>query len=580
MSREWSIARRLLVAHGLSIVMLTAFVGTALFVDARDHSFDETEERMLSVATTIADSPLTLQASTAANPSALLQAYSLDVTRDADLDFITIMAPDRTRWTHPTPTEIGKSYIGTIEPALGGRSFTEISTGTLGPSVRAVAPVMDASGTVVALVAAGVTTSNVTIALNARLPALLALAVGLLLAGSVMALVLARYLHRVTLGWGPEHLAQLFVYYDSVLHSVREGLVLVDRTGQLVLYNDQAARLLGIPPDAPHRPSQALSDLNLPPDLGALLRSGRRTKDEVFITDTRVLVINQEEAVALSSTGSGAGGGVGIRSKNREKSGRKSRRTAPVRIGSVATIRDHTDLQTLGSELQSMRTLSDALRAQTHEHSNRLHTIVSLMELGRTQEALDFATTDLELSQQLTDDMVNSVDEPVISALIMGKVAQANELGIALTVTAAGTISDSELSVQDLVTVLGNLIDNALDAAASAPPPRLVTVGVSRTAEMVILEVADSGPGIEADAADHVMQLGYSTKENGGYGRGLGLALVRQAVVRLGGTLTIGRRDGALFTVTIPTTGTGAGLVAPAGLVGTATPVTPEGMRA
>ncbi|KFF60190.1 histidine kinase [Cryobacterium sp. MLB-32] len=533
MNGEWSIARRLLVAHALSVFVLTTFIGTALFVDARDQSFEETEARMLSVATTIADSPLTLSAASSTDPTAVLQPYALDVTHDAGLDFITIMAPDRTRWTHPNPAELGADYIGAIEPALGGKAFTEISTGTLGPSVRAVVPVVDGGGSVVALVAAGVTTSNVTIALNARLPALLALALALLVAGSLMSALLGRYLQRVTLGWGPEHLAQLFVYYDSVLHSVREGLVLVAPGGRLVLYNDQAARLLGIAPrEQPgHGLAPTLDELNLPESLGELFGSGRSAHDEVFLTQTRVLVVSQEPAMTSPTS---------------------ARNKATV-IGHVATIRDHTDLQTLGSELQSMRTLSDALRAQTHEHSNRLHTIVSLMELGRTDQALAYATADLELSQRLTDEMVNSVDEPVISALIMGKSAQANELGILLTVTASGTIADSGLSVQDLVTVLGNLIDNALDAAASAPAPRSVHVTVSRTIEAVVIEVADSGPGVNADAVEQVERLGYSTKEHAGYGRGLGLALVRQAVIRLGGTLQIGRRDGAVFTVTIPT---------------------------
>ena len=537
MSHEWSIARRLLVAHTLSVAVLTVFIGTALFVDARDQSFTETEARMLSVASAIADSPLTVAAAASGDPTALLQPYALEVTEDADLDFITIMAPDRTRWTHPNSEQIGAPYIGSITSALAGKPFTEVSTGTLGPSVRAVIPVVNESGTVVALVAAGVTTSNITIALNARLPALLALAVALLVAGSLISVVLGRYLHRVTLGWGPEHLAQLFVYYDSVLHSVREGLVLVDLNGRLVLYNDQAAGLLGVParePGSPH-PTPPLDELPLPAGLADLFRTGRTTHDEVFLTDTRVLVVSQEPAVTSPT----------------------SARNKPAVIGRVATIRDHTDLQNLGTELQSMRTLSDALRAQTHEHSNRLHTIVSLMELGRTEQALEFATADLELSQQLTDEMVSSVDEPVISALIMGKSAQANELGIALTVSASGTISDSGLSVQDLVTVLGNLIDNALDAAASAPPPRSVQLTVSRTTNAVVIDVADSGPGIDANAADRVVQFGYSTKADAGYGRGLGLALVRQAVTRLGGTLQIGHRDGAVFTVTIPLAPTG-----------------------
>ncbi|TFD55567.1 sensor histidine kinase [Cryobacterium sp. Hh7] len=560
MRKEWSIARRLFFAHALFIVMLTLFVGTAFFVDARDRGYVETGNRMLAVATAIADSPLVLAASESADPSASLQPYTLELSADAGLDFITIMAPDRTRWTHPTDTEIGRDYIGAIAPALSGTAFTEISTGTLGPSVRAVVPVTDADGTVRALVAVGTTTSNITIALNARLPSVLGLALGLLTSGSVVTWLLGRYLRRVTLGWGPEHLAQLFVYYDSVLHSVREGLVLVDLHGDLVLYNDQAATLLGIPPRPAagsfERP-QALTALSLPPSLGDLLRSGRNAHDEIHVTGTRVLVVNQEPATASGNAGA---------------------RAEP--MGFVATIRDHTDLQNLGSELQSMRTLSDALRAQTHEHSNRLHTIVSLMELGRTEQALEFATKDLELSQRLADEMVGSVDEPVISALIMGKSAQANELGITLTVTASGTLAQSGLSIQDLVTVLGNLVDNALDAAAGGDDPRRVSVTVSSTEQAVVIEVADSGAGVALDVIDEVLRLGFSTKGTGTVGgRGLGLALVRQAVTRLGGTLTIGRREGAVFTVTIPAIALPAAPL-PAAADTTATPTPPETLAA
>ena len=560
MRREWSIARRLFVAHALFIVVLSGLVATILFVEARDRGYDETSNRMLAVATAIADSPLVLAASEAADPSTMLQPYALELTQDAGLDFITIMAPDRTRWTHPNAAEIGQNYIGAIQPAVSGTAFTEISTGTLGPSVRAVVPVTDAGDTVRALVAVGTTTTNISIALNAQLPSVLGLALALLASGSVGTWLLGRYLRRVTLGWGPEHLAQLFVYYDSVLRSVREGLVLVDLHGDLVLYNDQAATLLGIPPRPAagsfERP-QALTALSLPPSLGDLLRSGRNAHDEIHVTGTRVLVVNQEPATASGNAGA---------------------RAEP--MGFVATIRDHTDLQNLGSELQSMRTLSDALRAQTHEHSNRLHTIVSLMELGRTEQALEFATKDLELSQRLADEMVGSVDEPVISALIMGKSAQANELGITLTVTASGTLAQSGLSIQDLVTVLGNLVDNALDAAAGGDDPRRVSVTVSSTEQAVVIEVADSGAGVALDVIDEVLRLGFSTKGTGPVGgRGLGLALVRQAVTRLGGTLTIGRREGAVFTVTIPAIALPAAPL-PAAADTTAAPTPPETLAA
>ncbi|WEO76127.1 sensor histidine kinase [Cryobacterium sp. SO2] len=534
----WSIARRLFLAHFVFIVVLAVFVGTASFVDARDRGYSETADRMLAVAAAIADSPLVVTAAQSPDPTAALQAYTLEVTEHAELDFITIMSPAGIRWTHPDAGEIGRHYIGKTAPAVAGTPFTEVTSGTLGPSVRAVVPIVDPDGTVVGLVAAGVKTSNLQIALNARLPAILALALALLLAGSVATWLLGRYLRRVTLGWGPEELAQLFVYNDSVLHSVREGLVLVDRKGDIVLYNDQAAQLLGIPSRQGSRSgaaAPAIADLDLPPSLAELLASGRTAQDEVHLTDTRVLVVSQEPAVPTPSR---------VRS-----------RTTP--MGTVTTIRDHTDLESLGTELASMRTLSDALRAQTHEHANRLHTIVSLMELGRSAEALEFATRDMAVSQHLTDEMIGSVDEPVIGALLVGKFAQAGELGVQLTVDSAGTLADSGLSVQDLVTVLGNLVDNALDAAAGGEPPRRVdvairTVSAAPAPPVVVIEVADTGRGVDPDELGQVFTLGHSTKDPGRYGRGLGLALVRQAVNRLGGSLTVTRRIGAVFTVTIP----------------------------
>ncbi|MCB5294901.1 sensor histidine kinase [Arthrobacter sp. SO3] len=552
MIHRWSIARRLFVAHLLFILSLTAVVGTATFVDARDHAYDEAGRRMAAVATAVADSPLVLEAAGAPDPSALLQPYAMKVMADANADFITIMAPDRTRWTHPRNEELGKPYIGSIDAALDGRVFTEITAGTLGPSVRTIVPVKDADGTVRALVAAGVTVRTVDIAVSGRLPALLAIGLALLAGGSLASWLLGRYLRRVTRGWGPEQLAQLFAYYESVLHSVREGVILIDPKGKVVMYNDQAAELLGLTPlssegagtaagaagasaGGGQQEAPSLGSLPLAPSLRELFESGRTALDEIHLTGPRVLVVNQGPAV-----GPGSGGG----------------RTNTAVYGTVATIRDRTEIESLGSELETMRTLSDALRAQTHEHANRLHTIVSLMELGRDSEALDFATQDLELSQRLTDDLVSSIDEPVLGALIMGKAAEAHERGVELTLNTPGDghgpSAVTGLAVQDLVAILGNLLDNAIDAAAEAPAPKLVELTVAASAGTLEITVEDSGPGIDPQAVEDIFRHGFSTKAPGPFGRGLGLALVRQAVQRLGGTMTITSPAGALFRVTLP----------------------------
>lgn len=539
MFHSWSIARRLFVANLLFVLVLTAVFGAFSVVEARDRAYDEAGGRMRAIATSLANNPLVLEASSTADPSAVLQPYAREVMDDADADFITIMAPDRTRWTHPRTEELGKPYIGTIEPALGGETFTEVTAGTLGPSVRTIAPVKDAGGSVKALVAAGITVRTVDTDVAERLGVIGGIALVVLVFGSFASWLLGRYLRSVTRGWGPEQLAQLFAYYESVLHSVREGVILIDTRGKAVMYNDQAAELLGLEPsDADRSPDDApkLTDLPFDGSLRALFESGRPAHDEIHLTGSRILVVNQAPAVGP------------VPERSRQK---------PAIYGTVATIRDRTEIESLGTELQTMKTLSDALRAQTHEHANRLHMIVSLLELGRTPQALDFATKDLELSQQLTDDMVASVDEPVMSALVMGKAAEAHERGVELVVRTSGSSGVRGLEIQDLVTILGNLLDNAIDAAAAGDFPRKVELDVEAGPAAVEFTVRDSGGGINPDSIDDVLQYGFSTKSpegnaGGAHGRGVGLALVRQAVERLNGTMTISNPGGAQFHVLLP----------------------------
>jgi len=544
--RTWSVAARILAGQLLLVALITAGVSAVLFLDARQQSHDRAAQRMLSVASAIADNPLVLEAVRSPAPTAALQPYAEAVRRDAPADFITIMAPDGTRFTHPDPQEIGRKYIGSIETARRGQPETEQFAGTLGPSVRAIVPVKDAAGTVRALVAAGVTVTNVSVAANARLPFVLLTGVALLAVASAASWLLSRYLRRVTLGWGPEQLSSIFVSYESLLHSVQEGLLMMDTQGRMVLYNDQAARLLDLPLRDPGTPPVDVAALPLPGDLRELLLSGRQARDEHYATKDRILVVSQDPALQPGRPGTaGAGTGSGQR------------------LGTVAILRDQTELQSLAGEIESMRTLAGALRAQTHEHSNRLHTIVSLIELGRGDEALQFAARDLQQSQQLTDEVVAAVDEPFITALLVGKAAQANELGVNLAITAGSTgagapASGTGLDPADLVTIVGNLLDNAFDAvtapAAGSAPARdkEVSVDFLSTPDRLWIEVRDNGPGLTGEALQRAFDLGFSTKPAGVQGRGIGLALVRQTVSRLQGDITVEDDDGTVFTVGLP----------------------------
>ncbi|MEV4334814.1 sensor histidine kinase [Streptomyces sp. NPDC049597] len=536
----------------MQVVLVAAIVaGCALFAYFTDRSQAEESARLQTSATAAAAarSPSVVQAVRSADPSAALQPYAEALRKDAGMDFVVIMDPRGRRWTHPEPGEIGRTYLGHIEPALRGEIYSERYTGTLGLSVRTVAPVRD-GGKVVALVSAGITIEEISEQVAEQVTALLVMAGGALALGGVGTYVINARLRRHTHGMNAAELGRMHDYHQAALHAVREGLIMLDGSRRIALVNDGARELLGLGDDAVGRP---VAELGLPAPLtGALLASEPRV-DEVHLTADRVVVVNTQPVVG----------------------GEKR--------GTVVTLRDHTELQALSGELDSERGFSQALRSQAHEAANRLHTVVSLIELGRADEAVDFATAELELAQALTDRVVGAVGEPVLAALLLGKAAQANERGVELVLTEDSRIDDgvlpASLPSRDLVTILGNLIDNAVDAAAGvgtlvpagpaesghaesdadlrvAPPPpggvrARVTVTARAERDELLLRVTDTGPGVEPESVEDVFRRGWSTH---GPGRGIGLALVRQAVHRGHGTVTLTRapEGGAEFTVLLP----------------------------
>ncbi|GAA0424047.1 histidine kinase [Acrocarpospora corrugata] len=515
--RQWSVARQMLALQ-IIVVTVTVAAGSAMgFFQARDLVAADATAVTRAVAVSVAGSPSVLAALADPDPSAALQPYAERVRAETKVDFITIMSPDGIRYTHPRPAEIGRRYLGTIAPAREGRTVSETYTGTLGPSIRTVTPVRDAEGRVRALVSAGITVEKISDRLReqvgaAGIAALLGLAAGT--AGTYLA---GRRLRRHTHGLGPTELGRMYDYHEAILHAVREGLLLVDSRGALTLCNDGARELLALPPDAEGRQVTALG---LPPSLTEQLASGGDRTDEIHLTGDRVLLVSVAAVRA------------GARS-----------------LGTVVTLRDHTELQAVTGQLDAERGFAEALRSAAHESANRLHTVITLVELGRPEQAVAFATEELRAAQELTDRVVAAVREPVLAALLLGKSAQAGERGVELSISQESELDDVGLDAHDLVAILGNLIDNAVEAAMSGTPPARVTVHLGASEGSCLIRVADSGRGLHPAAVTEAYQRGWTTK---GSGRGLGLSLVAQAVRRLGGTIEVTGDPGAVFTVRLP----------------------------
>jgi two-component system CitB family sensor kinase len=516
--RDRPVARQVLVLQ-VGTVLLLVVVGILMAsYDARRDSRSRATQRAVAVAQTVADSPAVREALRSTDPTAELQPWAEQVRRDTDTDFVVVMGLDRTRFTHPDPTQIGGKFVGDLGDAPRGEVFTQQYTGTLGPSVRSVVPVTD-GGRVVALVSVGITVSDIDRGLRRDVTVVVLCGLLVLLLGLAGAWLLGRRLHRVTHGMGEQELARMYEYYSAVLHSVREGLLLLDGNGRVQLVNDEARRLLALPEDVVGRP---VEDLGLAPGLVAAARGRTAESDDLYLAGERMLVVSAAPA----------------RWDGRD-------------VGSVVTLRDHTELRSVTGELEVVRRLTESLRSQNHESANRLHTVVSLIEMGRPDDAVEFATSELHLAQLLTDQVVGAVEDPVLAALLLGKTAEGAERGIDLAITGA-VPAGTTIPARDLVTVVGNLVDNAFDAVALADPRR-VAVGLEGDAGTLVVRVGDSGPGLDADAAERVLDRGWTTKAEPGTGRGLGLALVVQVARKHDGDVAVGRSTlgGAEFTVTL-----------------------------
>lgn len=358
-------AGQVFVMNVVIVLLLVVAGAVALVLQVRHDSQVEARNRSVSVAATFANSPGILEALRSPDPTAVLQPRAEAVRKATNVDFVVVTNPEGIRYTHPKPDRIGKKFVGNIAPALAGKTVTEEIEGTLGPLVQAVVPVKAPDGKVVGLVSAGITTENVGGVADRQLPlVLIAAAVGLALATGGTALV-SRRLLRQTHGLGPHEMTRMYEHHDAVLHSVREGVLIVGGEGRLLLANDEARRLLALPPDAEGRHVGALG---LPSDLAELLASGQAATDEVHLVKNRLLAINQRPTDV---------------------------RGGPA--GSVATLRDSTELRALSGRAETARERLDILYAAGVGIGTSLDVTRTAEELGElaVPRFADYATVDL-----------------------------------------------------------------------------------------------------------------------------------------------------------------------------------------
>jgi two-component system CitB family sensor kinase len=510
----------------LAILAATMLVGFLLIARAEgNHLQSRYEDQAASIAQTVASVPMVRRCMAHETPGcpAALQSFATTTEHSTGASYVVLIDMNRVRHTHPKPREIGRKVQ---EPIVtrDGKVHVRTDHGSTGPSANALVPLYGPDGRMVGEVSVGLHESSVSNALWHALPSYaiwLAIAVGI---GALASWGLARRLKHRTFGLELDEIARLFQEREATLHGIREGVIAFDGSGRISVINDEAQRLLHLSANVV---GSTLEDVVPEGRLRDALAGTDSRPDDIVFTDDLCLMINLM-SVSLA--------------------GRPH--------GSVVTLRDRTEMAGLLRELDGERSLTESLRAQQHEFSNKMHTVAGLLELGLADKALTYVTEIRGTAAEFDAKLRTHIAAPQIVGLLLGKAAEASERGIELAISPDTFLGDSPQRIQALTTIVGNLVDNAFDALASIPPPRRVTVEILDGPCELSVAVSDNGPGVPKDAVHLIFQDGYTTKPTSNGRGGLGLALVHRLVTRLHGSIEVSNEPGARFTIRLPQTST------------------------
>ncbi len=516
-----TLAGQVLALQLVVIAVVLTIVGA---ISMRQSTVTFEEERgsaMRSVAEYLANTPLVRERVGATDAPRVLAPTVDRALRLSGASVVSVADADGVVVTSSDPTIVGTRLDLGPSRVRQGRGWSGDVDAADGRAVAAHAPVLDDDGALVGLTVA-----------EQGYPALwdrltddatdLALFLG---AGAALGVLgtwwVSRVLKRRTRGLGSAEIATLADHREALLHSIGEGVLAVDPDGRVTVMNDGARELLGLHGDVVGR---HVSTLDLAPDVVDVLAGRDAADDVVVLVGDRVLVVNRRAARS---------GGRGI--------------------GTVTTMRDRTELVSMRHQLSSNLSITDTLRAQTHEFANRLHTISGLVELEEYDELSQLLGALTREREALDTRVRDLVPDSAAAALLGAKVSVAAEAGLRLEVdeTSSSPALDPDLSA-DLTTVLGNLVDNAVDACRNGAGS-VVRVAVHERSGVLVVEVSDDGPGIPDDIRDAIFVRGFSTKNDVLGGRGIGLPLVRLIATRRGGSaVLLDGRPGAAFRVELP----------------------------
>ncbi|MGM9988061.1 MAG: ATP-binding protein [Bacillaceae bacterium] len=517
----------------LSIFLCCMFLTTTLLFELIFKNYflsdlkKQMGERALAVAKTISTSPYVLDAFQQENPSLLLQPYSLQVQKETDAEFVVIGNTQEIRYTHPRTDRIGHKMVGGDNTEVfKGKSVISESVGSLGPSLRGKAPIFDKVGNVIGVVSVGFLIKDINSHLSFYEQSWFKFSIIILALGIIASFFISIQVKKALNGFEPEQIAQLYNEQQAILNSIREGIIAINRHGMITIINETAIRILHLA-NKEAIIGRHIDDVVPNSALTVTALTGDKQLNLETILCRQHVIVNH----------------VPVYNKK------------GMLVGAVSSFRSKSEINKLTEELTNTRKYAEGLRAQTHEYSNKLYTISGLIQLESYQEALDFIMNESNTTQHLVQFITTKITEPTIAGLLLSKYNQAAEKKIDFQLYEESVLThiSSHIEKNDLLTIIGNLIDNAIDAVSqSENSQKCVAVCIIDSGDEIIIEVIDNGVGIPAHIQKDIFKIGFTTKETTST-RGFGLAIVQNTVHRLHGYINLSSKKGeTIFTVIIP----------------------------
>lgn len=507
------------------IVVMVSLIITDLLIShsVTENIRNQQAEKAKIVSRTVAKSPIVENGLQDEAQAGWIQEYTMEIQKAADVMFIVVMNMEGIRKSHPNPELIGKEFVGGDEKAvLAGNEHLSTSEGTLGESLRAFTPVYNGKQEQIGAVAVGISLKIVEEALsgshqNIILGSLIGILVGIL-----GAILLAKYIKRILLGLEPSAISRLLVERSTMLQSVHEGIIAVDQDAKITLVNKSAISIFknaGLPKNPV---GMKINEYMPSTMLERVLETGESELNEEQTINGVTILVNRVPLIVDNQI-----------------------------VGAISTFRDKTEINRLAEQLTGVRTYAESLRAQSHEFMNKLHVILGMVRMGYHDVLSGFINKLVDHRNHEAGMITRNIKDPALAGFLMGKMSYAREENVTLKIENETTIPmpAEDVITHELITIIGNLIDNAIEAVSSGEQQEIL-LKLKCVDHQLDVKVLDSGPGIQEDVQKKVFEKGFSTK---GKNRGYGLYLVKKSIERLGGTIKLKRQDnGMMFKVTVP----------------------------